>query len=124
MAGGCKGRSIEYGRGYAIFEWEGPDVESGKHKKFTVRPLNSFDDVARCDTLDEAKVEMAKAPGLRKVEVTFSTYVPDHVTHDEIADWLRFELHETGSLSGENPMSEEGCLEAFDVWVGDIEEIR
>lgn len=41
-------------------------------------------------------------------EVRFSVRVPDEVqaTREEVEAWLRFELHDNGELSVQNPLSE------------------
>jgi len=47
---------------------------------------------------------------MREIQVTFTTSVPDEVPDELIQEWLEFELHARGGMSGDNLM----CGESLD----------
>jgi len=122
MSGGARGHSVGGAvRGYRIFEWSGPDVDNGSRKPFSTAAEGSFDKEWHA-TLADAQAWIAAAPTLTKLRVEFTAYVvAGSATEDELEEWVRFNLHATGSLT-KSPVSEKE-LEAVDVSV-DIEDCR
>ncbi|MGU5727571.1 hypothetical protein G4923_06520 [Aeromonas rivipollensis] len=47
---------------------------------------------------------------MREIQVTFTTSVPDEVSDELVQEWLEFELHARGGMSGDNPL----CGESLD----------
>jgi len=43
---------------------------------------------------------------MASIKVEFEMQLPVPATDDEIEEWLRFELHDNGSMQSHNPLSE------------------
>lgn len=120
----AKGHSVKTVRGYTIMEWSGPGVESGNMKPFSVGPRGSLDKSWRGGSLEEAEAFIATAPALVVVSVTLEAYVPvASATEDEIEDWIKFGLHNNGSLSRSNPLVNHE-FQAHEVYIGFAQAIQ
>lgn len=109
----AQGRRVDGARGYSVFEWTGPAVESGKRKRYSVQRRYGWD-AEDFDTLEEALERLAALPALRVAEVTLKVYVPDGATEEQITEWVEFNVGANGSLGCANPLVDTE-LAAFDV---------
>lgn len=41
---------------------------------------------------------------MKLVSVSFDVNIPDDISDDEIEEWLRFNLHDNGEMSADNPL--------------------
>jgi len=121
MAEKMTGKHVESLRGHSIHVWSGADIDAGTVKPFTSAPNGSFD-WKRHATLEDARAFITAQPTLVKVRASFEAYVPVAATEEQIEEWIRFELHADGSISGRNPLSRHG-LEAIEASIDDIVEV-
>jgi len=59
---------------------------------------------------------------MQKVHVSFDVLIPkEGMTDAQIEEWLRFQLHDNGTMSGKNPLVDETVEPIFGTFDWDCE---